>query len=118
MRVAIKSLPVFDAKITHIDPRATDVPVHESLCAAAGGPLAIVPGQSSDNEKEPSHRLLTPHFTADLQLDQDTSSQLRAGQRGRAFFRTHRQSMGSYLFVAGEEWLRNKIEMASQMATF
>ena len=118
MRVVLKSLPVFKAKITRIDPRATDVPIHASMCAAAGGPLAIVPGTASDDDEQPDHRLLTPHFTADLQLDAATSEKLKAGQRGRAFFQTRRQSLGSYLFLAAEDWLRNKIDMASQMSAF
>ena len=62
--------------------------------------------------------LLVPRFTVELELDPETGKRLQSGQRGRAFFATNRQSLGSYLFVAASEWLEHKIELATQSAVF
>ncbi len=119
MRVAMKSLPVFQATINRIDGRASDVPKHPSLCANAGGPLPIksVTADSKQNQ-DANFLLLTPHFNVDLELSPEVSSRLMSGQRGRAFFATKSESLGQYMFVAVEQWLKEKIEMATQTATF
>jgi putative peptide zinc metalloprotease protein len=120
MRVAMTSLPVFQATISHIDPRATDIPQHESLCADVGGPLAIRTGSRLGNgqQDDPDVRLLTPHFNVDLALSRPVSKRLKSGQRGRAFFDASRQSLGGYWFVSVEDWLRKKVEIATQSAAF
>ena len=121
MRIAIQSLPIFSASISRIDGRATDVPAHPSLCANLGGPLPIKTNSKSEDEsagEQADYLLLSPHFNVDLDLDPAISQKLKSGQRGRAFFATERQSLGGYLFVAVEDWLKNKIEMATQTATF
>ena len=119
MRVAIQSVPIFESKINRIDGRASDTPKHPSLCANAGGPLPIKSAAADENEKSESEfQLLTPHFNVDLEISPKISAKLMSGQRGRAFFHTQRKSLGEFMFVAVEDWLRNKIEMATQTATF
>ena len=120
MRVAIQSLPIFSACISRIDGRATDVPSHPSLCANVGGPLPIKSGSKSDDAEGSSteYLLLSPHFNVDLDLEPEISEQLKSGQRGMAFFHTQQQSLGGYMFVAVENWLKKKIELATQTATF
>ena len=121
MRVAMRSVPIFNASISRIDGRATDTPFHPSMCANIGGPLPIKTSSKSEDEDDNSNSeflLLSPHFNVDLDLDSKISKQLRSGQRGMAFFPTQRQSLGGYLFVAVENWFRKKLELATQTATF
>lgn len=118
MRVAIKSIPVFESKINRIDGRASDSPKHPSLCANAGGPLAIKTATGDQENNESGFLLLTPHFNVDLEISPKISAKLMSGQRGRAFFETQRKSLGGFMYVAVEDWLRNKIELATQTATF
>ena len=116
MRIALRSQKVFAAPISRIDPRATDQPRIEALCASAGGSIPVK--QIGDDDGDSDQRLLSPHFYVDLALPSEVSVDLIAGQRGRAFFQAKRQSMGSYLWNATENWLKNKIEIATQTAAF
>lgn len=116
IRVLISGMPVFRSRFSHINPRATTTTTHPSLCTFAGGTLPVK-GASSDAESTdgPSFELLSPRFTAKLTLEDDVSQSLQSGRRGLAFFKTGRQSMGSYLYLAACDWLRNKIELAMQI---
>jgi putative peptide zinc metalloprotease protein len=114
IRVAISGMPVFRSRFRRVNPRASTTPTHPSLCAFAGGSLPVKPA-ASDSESGPAFELLTPRFTAELSLEDSVSQSLHSGQRGLAFFKTSRQSMGSYLYLASCDWLRNKIELAMQV---
>ena len=114
IRVLISGMPVFRSRFTRVNPRATTSPTHPGLCAFAGGPLPVKPA-SSESPDDPQFELLSPRFTAELSLEDDVSQSLQSGQRGLAFFKTGRQSMGSYLYLAACDWLRNKIELAMQV---
>ncbi len=115
IRVAISGMPVFRSRFRGVNPRASTVPTHPSLCAFAGGSLPVK-RVASESMNEPSFELLAPRFTAELSLEDDVSQSLHSGQRGLAFFKTSRQSMGSYLYLASRDWLRNKIELAMQVS--
>jgi len=117
LRVCFPGLNVFESELCRIDPRASESPTHPSLCAQAGGPLAVMP-VASDNPDEAKVELLSPRFNAFLDLDKTSSRQLHSGQRGRAFFSTKRQSLGSYFYLAACDWLKNKIDVATQTAVF
>ena len=114
IRVMISGMPVFRSRFTRVNPRATTATTHPSLCAFAGGQLPVKPA-ASESADGPSFELLSPRFSAELSLEDDISKSLHSGQRGLAFFKTGRQSMGSYLYLASCDWLRNKIELAMQM---
>ena len=119
LRVVFPGQSVFQSTVFRIDPRASQTPLHPSLCAQAGGPLAVRPlADPAAEDQEAQVELLTPRFNAFLSLDQDNSSELHSGQRGRAFFSTKRQSLGSYFYLAACDWLEGKIEMATQTAVF
>ena len=116
VRVAIPGLNVFRSKLRSIDKRASTKPSHPSLCAQAGGPLPVMPTAGENGESEVE--LLTPRFSAALEIDSEVSSRLFSGQRGRAFFSTERKSLGSYLFLAASDWLEKKIDIATQTTPF
>jgi putative peptide zinc metalloprotease protein len=117
MRVVLPAMRTFQSAMSHIETRASELPTHPSLCASAGGPLPIRPERSGDSA-DSDERLLSPHFTVELEVDPRIGAQLKSGQRGRAFFETAQRSFGSFLFVAGEEWLKHKIDLATQTAAF
>jgi len=108
---------LFSSADWKIDPRASQTPLHPSLCAQAGGPLPVRPVSSQDDQ-EAEVELLTPRFNAFLNLEQTVGSKLHSGQRGRAFFSAKRQSLGSYFYLAACDWLKDKIEIATQTAAF
>ena len=117
LRVVFPGLSVFESTLYRVDPRASQSPMHPSLCASAGGPLAVRPVRNEDAE-DAQVELLSPRFNVFLSLDSSCSNQLQSGQRGKAFFSTKQQSLGSYFYLAACDWLENKIEIATQTAVF
>ncbi|MEM7455297.1 MAG: HlyD family efflux transporter periplasmic adaptor subunit [Planctomycetota bacterium] len=118
LRVAFPGVEVLNCRLQRINPRASDVPRFPSLCATSGGPLAVIPASSHEGEDQSSYLLLSPRFTAELAVETETSRLLQSGQRGRAFFKTQQQSLGSWLYIAAERWLEEKIETAAQYSAF
>ncbi|MFK7769219.1 MAG: HlyD family efflux transporter periplasmic adaptor subunit [Mariniblastus sp.] len=118
LRVAIPGATLFKSKMIRVNPRASTTPTHPSLCAQAGGPLTVRPAAGKEDSDEAAVELLTPRFNVVLELESELSSSLRSGQRGRAFFSTCQQSLGSYFYLAAADWLENKIEIATQTAVF
>lgn len=98
------------ATLSSIDPRATSTPQEPSLCAAMGGPLSVKHRVSEGNEFP--YELLHPRFRVTLQPEVETSRRLFAGQRGRVFFLTTDQSIGTYFLSAAHDWLTTKLEIA------
>jgi putative peptide zinc metalloprotease protein len=118
LRLAFPGMPIFASRQAKVNPKASIEPSHISLCAHAGGPLAVKPASRASNSGDPKFELLDPRITVDVELSPEYGSRLQSGQRGRAFFETRRQSLGSYVIVVATDWLENKIEMATQAAVF
>ena len=118
LRVAFPGQAIFQSKLKRINPRASTDLYLPSLGANQGGPLPVKPLASDSSNRESHFSLLDPRFTIDLEIESKLGMQLNAGQRGRAFFETQQQSLGSYLYIAVTDWLENKIEMATQSAAF
>ena len=118
LKVAFPGQPLLKTKLTRVNPRVSNRLQHDSWGANLGGPLPVQPVADESQRQEVQFELLDPRFTMDLSLEPAMSESLFAGQRGRAFFATNRQSLGSYLYLAAAEWLKQKIELAIQTATF
>ncbi|MDG1873870.1 MAG: efflux RND transporter periplasmic adaptor subunit [Mariniblastus sp.] len=118
MRVVFPGLSVFETTLDRIETKASQTPMHPSLCAHAGGALTVRPITNSGESQDPTVELLSPRFNVFLCLDPISSRQLQSGQRGKAFFSTKRQSLGSYFYLAACDWLESKIELATQTAVF
>ncbi len=118
LRVAFPGQPLLRTKLTRVNPRVSNHLQHDSWGANLGGPLPVQPVADESQRQEVQFELLDPRFTMDLALEPAMSESLFAGQRGRAFFVTNRQSLGSYLYLATADWLKEKIELAIQTATF
>lgn len=105
---------IFATTIDRVDPRASDRPVDPSLTVAYGGTIPvhkINDGNKSDASE--SVVMLSQRFTATINLDSEQSKRFQAGQRGIVYFRTPRQTLGSYLLLASQKWLRNKLKSAT-----
>ncbi len=122
VRVMFQGTPVLQANIATIRPRASLQPIDASLCAIAGGPLAVRPvedsstGHSEASDLIDDYRLLVPQFTAKLELSSDLADQLWAGQRGTAFLYGRDISLGSYCYLQCRDWVRSKLQAATQLA--
>ena len=118
VRVVVPGIPIFESKINKIDPTASSSPSHLSLCAHVNGPLAVRQAASSHDGHEAgrSMELICPRLTATVELDKTMSSQVHSGQIGRAFFKARSQSLGAWLFLAANDWLKTQFEQASQTA--
>ncbi len=84
--------------LTSITPRASRACPHPAPSGVNGGPLPVragAPDPHDGNAVEPE--LLVPHFTGKVKLDSELSSQLRAGQIGRAALPLHREAIGRYV---------------------
>ena len=119
VRVLLPGRPVFISSIERVDPRATDQTTEPRLCANSGGPLPVKPNPNATpgDDSGSSFVLLSPRFDAYVSLDPSIGSQIHAGQRCQVFFSATEQSLGSYLFLATSEWLKNKIEIAVETTT-
>lgn len=120
IRILFPGHAITSGILRRIVPKASLNPLHPSLMATNGGPLAVKPKAENPREREPdsSMELLAPRFAIELELNPKDSEALSAGQRGHAFFDAKRQSMGSYLYLAIADWFEEKAEIASQTAAF
>ena len=110
--VIFPGLPMARCTLDRLDPRASDIPLHPSLTANHGGPLAVRPVDDSTDETAGKLRLLSPRFTATLGLPAELGMRFRGGQRGSILIRASERSLGSYLFLASRNWIRKKLRSA------
>ena len=111
VRLGFPGLPLMKTTLDRINPRASDRPIDVTLTAAYGGPIPVRPG--SENAPDSSKVvLLGQRFTATIRLNELQSRKFEAGQRGVVYFRTPRQSLGSYLFLASRNWLKRKLQLS------
>ncbi len=117
LQVAFPGKRVFQSKLIRIDPRADDRPTHPSLCANEGGPLPIRYANQRSGDSS-TVRLLSPRFTAELDVVADVGDDLYSGQRGRVYFSAQRQSLGGYLYLVAAHWFERKLDKATRSAAF
>ncbi len=118
VRVMIRGMPIFDSNLmdSQINPRASTATSYPSLCAHAGGMLEVKPVSDPGSGEESGFELLDPRFTARLPIGPDVGTSLHSGQRGWAYIKSPQQSMGGYLYIEACDWLKKKIELATQAA--
>ncbi|MCZ6773227.1 MAG: hypothetical protein O7G83_14785 [Proteobacteria bacterium] len=106
----------FSSVLDKVSPRASTEPLHASLCAPNGGPLAVR-RQAADSDTpqsgSESYELLAPRFLAVVALDERHSSPLRAGQRGVASFRDGSDTIGEHIYKSLSRWIRKKFAQVS-----
>jgi putative peptide zinc metalloprotease protein len=117
IRLTFPGKPLVEATLVSVNPRAHQKPNYPSLTATVGGPLPVRPVSKTKSEtNESGFELLSPRFNATVQLPADCCSKFAAGQRGRAFFKSSKQSLASYLYLLTSHWLKSKIETATSAA--
>jgi putative peptide zinc metalloprotease protein len=112
LRVRMRGLRTFRARLCRISPQASLEPLHPSLCASAGGSLPVrakVPGPSDSLHAQQAMELIAPRFEGTVRLSPEQSSQLRAGQRGMVSFTSGQQTVGRHLYRAVSSWMAQKL---------
>lgn len=118
IKIIMPGLPLFQSQLSRVNPRASTISTHPSLCAHANGPLAVKPITNDQHSENLEFELLAPRFNAFIELGKNQSSLLESGQRGRAIFPTGDLSLGNYFYITASEWLESKIKFATQNAAF
>jgi putative peptide zinc metalloprotease protein len=95
--------------LSKISPCASLQPLDIALCAPEGGPLTVKP--KGDRQKKDSknssveYELLEPGFTATVQIHDDMTRRLYAGQRATVAIPI-RQTVAEHLYHLSCQWLR------------
>lgn len=118
IKIIMPGLPLFQSQLSRVNPRASTISTHPSLCAHANGPLAVKPIANDQHSENLEFELLAPRFNAFIELGKNQSNLLESGQRGRAIFPTGDLSLGNYFYITASEWLESKIKFATQNAAF
>lgn len=104
------------AKLDSIQPQASKNLIAESLSSTNGGPLSVKAANEDDgsdfHKKRERFVLAVPRITATVRIPDNLSDQLHLGQTGIVYFRSKKQSLGSYLYLGFHRYLRSKIEQA------
>ena len=104
LRIRIGSRPVIQGVLERVDPRGSHRLPHPSFSAEAGGPLAMQPGPSSDDDTAPRMQLCEPHFKAIVSLEPAAAAALFSGERACAQFGTRSERLGSWIHRSLEDW--------------
>jgi hypothetical protein len=96
--VRLPSRGRFVGRLNRVCPRAVTAPLHPGLCAANGGPLAVVPVAEKPvaNDVHTPCRLTEPHFTGYVELPPDCR-ELASGELGVAFVSSSPKSLAQEL---------------------
>jgi putative peptide zinc metalloprotease protein len=104
----IRSQKVQQVLLRRITPRATKSPPHEALYATNGGPLAVRQVREPSTEKE-TFELVTPRFTAFVELPPLMSADVTAGTLGFISLRPRSRSVGATLYQRLHGWIEKKV---------
>ena len=111
--VDIPSSPLIRSSIAKVIPRADHSLFHEGLATVNGGSLTVKPTGSDDESKTQNLELLTPRFTAIVNLTPEASVKLFAGQRAMVSYRPFHKSIAAHLSESTQRWFRQKFEAAN-----
>jgi len=111
VRLRLRSSEISEGRLSRIIPRASKTPPHMALCAPLGGPLAVA--KDDDAQSEDSYEFVLPRFTGIIELPQDLSTSLRAGEFGYATIRAaESDTIAQVLSQRFGRWLKNKLDEA------
>jgi putative peptide zinc metalloprotease protein len=111
IRIDIPRHPPWHAVLEKVIPRATIEPSHPALTTVNGGSLPVKPASKDDEEDSTPEALefLTPRFTAIVALKPSKSSELHAGQVGRASYRPCTDTIFQHLHISLSRWIRERL---------
>lgn len=96
-------------RLSSLDPHASEVPLHPSLGACYGGPLAVKARSENDGGEKSEFELLTPCFSATIDLDAATSSRVQSGQRGVVVLPSSQESLATHIYIHCRRWFYRKL---------
>ncbi len=116
VRFRAPGVPALTCYLDEVAPRATTEPPHPTLCAPAGGVLAVF----KDENAQPTAaeyggrlRLLKPRFDGTVRLRPRQSQTVHAGQRGVVTLRLNDRSLGGQLVHVVQGWIQRQLEPAT-----
>ncbi len=109
VQIDILRLPLWQARVRTVIPRATPTLTHPALAAANGGPLPVKPvNRRTDNSRSGTHELLVPRFSAIVPLTASYSAILHSGQLATITYRPCHESIGEHLYQTVSQWIRER----------
>jgi putative peptide zinc metalloprotease protein len=117
LHVRLPGGQAFPSRLSRITPRATLECPHPALSAVNGGPLPVKaksPNTDEPQNSDQNHQLLEPLFTGTIELTNEQSRQLNAGQVGAVALRSHRDTIGGHLYRVLTRWIRRKFRQSAQ----
>jgi len=103
-----------DVEIARIEPQASLMPLHASLCAGYGGSLSVKMRSAGQGPDQQKIELISPRFAAVSPLSPEISSQLLTGQRVIIRSQATEKTLAVKYYESCRSWLRHKIHIASQ----
>jgi putative peptide zinc metalloprotease protein len=107
--VVLPGVATLRANLVRLDPQASETPLHPSLCACYGGPLPVHSAEHRATNDEPNLELLSPRFTATIELDPANSEQVHGGQRGIVLLATSRETIATNIYLRVRNWVYRKL---------
>lgn len=107
------------AALAKLEPQASFRPKHDSLCAFAGGPVAVrvasdeSKNNSTSGRENEQYEFLTPRFNAMVELSAEQSLVAHCGAVAHVSFRPGRESVGKHLVLQVARWFRERLKSPS-----
>jgi len=113
IEVRLRSAGLVTGTVRRILPGATRTPLHESLTAPAGGPLAV---QANSDEKTESKFILTePRVTAVIDLPPEIAATIPAGSFGHVWLKTDTSpTIAEAATRIATRWINNQLDAAER----
>ena len=109
--VRLRSAGLAKGTVRRILPGATRTPLHESLTAPAGGPLAVKASSKSDKRSE--FILTEPRVTAIIDLPPDVAAEIPAGAFGHVWLQTESSpTIAEAVTRITSRWIEDQLESA------
>ena len=113
MRIRGRAEPVRNARLAKIEPRASATVEYPALGAPSGGPIPVRrvsdDQNRSDDEVELEAEFVSPRFTGVVDLPDDVSTSLRAGELARARLMDGDDTIGRRVYETISHWVRKKL---------
>jgi hypothetical protein len=110
--VRIRSVGLASGTVRRILPGATRTPLHESLTAPAGGPLAVKANSDVDGRSE--FVLTEPRVTAIVDVSADVAATIPAGVFGHVWLKTEKSpTIAEAATRIATRWIEAQLESAN-----
>ena len=117
--IEINSRRRFYATVQQVAPRATTLVNHLSLIDPNGGSIPVKQSQETtapDDDQTPKFEYLEPRLNLVIKLDKQMAKSVWAGERGHAVLANSNATLGKWLFITTQDWLRKQLEFAQPIS--